>query len=375
MRLFRCQACGQVLHFENVRCERCGRPLGYLPGPATLSALEPDGRAFRALAVPEGRFRYCANAAYDACNWLLSARDKDSLCAACRHNRVVPDLAVPENLPPWRRWEVAKRRLAYTLMKLRLPMPDRRQDPRHGLAYDVLADTPGGPPVMTGHAEGVITLALAEADDAERERRRTAMGEPYRTLLGHVRHESGHFYWDLLVRDGARLEAFRALFGDERQDYAKALRRHHAEGPPADWQAGYVSAYATAHPWEDFAESWAHWLHILDTLEMAASLGLTVNPRADHSGMLQAEIAFDPYAEPAIGPLIEAWLPLTNAVNSLNRCMGAPDLYPFVLSQPAIDKLGFIHATVREATAVARAPARNARAPAAVQAPGLEPQA
>jgi hypothetical protein len=344
MKLFRCQACSQVLHFENTRCERCGHTLGYLPGPATLSALEPDGRAWRALANPEGRFRFCANADQEACNWLVPARSPDSLCRACRHNRIVPDLSRPESLLPWRRWETAKRRLVYTLLQLRLPLPDRLQEPTMGLGFDVLADPPTGePPIMTGHAEGLITLALAEADDAERERRRTAMGEPYRTLLGHVRHESGHFYWDRLVRDGDRLDSFRALFGDERQDYAAALQRHHAEGPPADWQDSFVSAYATAHPWEDFAESWAHLLHMVDTLEMASSLELSVNPPVDRSGLLQTEIAFDPYAAPDIATLLEAWLPLTHAVNSLNRCMGAPDLYPFVLSPPAIAKLGFIH--------------------------------
>jgi hypothetical protein len=354
MRLFRCQACGQVLHFENTRCERCGHTLGYLPQAETLSALEPDGRAWRALAQPEGRFRFCANADQEACNWLVPARSSEALCLACRHNRTVPDLSVPEHLLPWRRWETAKHRLIYTLRRLRLPLPDRRQDLAHGLAFDVLADPPaGGPKVMTGHADGLITLALAEADDAERERRRTGMGEPYRTLLGHVRHETGHFYWDLLVRDGppGRLERFRGLFGDERADYGAALQRHHAEGPPADWQDRFVSAYATAHPWEDFAESWAHWLHMLDTLEMAASLEFSVRPRADREGLLQADISFDPYAAPDIETLVEAWLPLTFAANSLNRCMGAPDLYPFVLSPPAIAKLGYIHGVLRESTA------------------------
>lgn len=349
MRLFRCQVCGQVLHFENTLCERCGSTLGYLPSAATLTALERDGRAWRALAQPEGRFRFCANAGQEACNWLVPARSTESLCRSCRHNRTIPDLGVPENLIPWRRWEMAKRRLLYTLGRMRLAVPDRQQEPERGLAFDILADVPGGPPVMTGHAEGLITLALAEADDAERERRRTAMGEPYRTLLGHVRHESGHYFWDRLVRDDGPIDEFRALFGDERADYGEALARHHAAGPPADWQAGFVSAYATAHPWEDWAESWAHLLHMLDTLEMAASLEFSVDPRADDSGVLQTDIAADPYAAADIQALLETWVPLTHAVNSLNRCMGAPDLYPFVLSAPAAAKLGFILGLVRNA--------------------------
>ncbi|MBX9699087.1 MAG: putative zinc-binding peptidase [Acetobacteraceae bacterium] len=347
MRLFRCQVCGQVLHFENTRCERCGSNLGFLPGSATLSALERDGRAWRALAQPEGRFRFCANAGPEACNWLIPARSPESLCQSCRHNRVIPDLGVPENQLPWRRWEMAKHRLVYTLLRLRLPMPTRAQDPEGGLAFDILADAEGSPQVMTGHDNGLITLALAEAEDAERERRRVAMGEPYRTLLGHVRHETGHFYWDRLVRLGGKLEAFRRRFGDERQDYAMALQRHHAEGPPAAWQERFVSAYATAHPWEDFAESWAHYLHMLDTLEMAAALEFSVQPRADTTGVLRAEIVFDPYAEQDFTALVDAWVPLTHAVNSLNRCMGAPDIYPFVLAPPVIEKLAFIHDLVR----------------------------
>jgi hypothetical protein len=358
MRLFRCQSCGQVLHFENTRCERCRSDLGFLPGRLVLSALERDGRAWRALAQPEGRFRYCANAGQEACNWLVPARSSDALCRSCRYNRTIPDLGVPENQLPWRRWEVAKHRLVYTMMRLGLSVPDRVQDPNGGLAFDILADLPDGAPVMTGHDEGLITLALAEADDAERERRRTQMGEPYRTLLGHVRHESGHLFWNRLVRDAGRLEAFRAVFGDERADYAEALKRHHEAGPPADWNEAFVSAYATAHPWEDFAETWAHWLHMVDTLEMAASLELSVNPKADDSGLLQTEVGFDPYEAPDIATLLEAWLPVTHAVNSLNRCMGAPDLYPFVLPAPAIAKLGFVHDLARGARAAESPPGR-----------------
>ena len=138
-----------------------------------------------------------------------------------------------ENLLAWQRWQVALHRLIYTLQRLGLPLANRVDDPAHGLVFDVLADPEGGPKVLTGHDEGVITLALSEADDAERERRRTAMGEPYRTLLGHVRHETGHHYWDLLVRDAGRLEECRAVFGDDSQDYNAALQAHYANGAPA----------------------------------------------------------------------------------------------------------------------------------------------
>lgn len=352
MKLFRCQACEQVLHFENTSCERCGHALGFLADSARLTALEPLGDGvFETLAAPARRVRYCANAAHDACNWLVDDGGA-AYCASCRHNRTVPDLTVPGQAQPWRNWQVAERRLIYTLLRLGLPIPDRVENPAHGLAWDVLADArDGSAKVMTGHDEGIITLALAEADDIERERRRSAMGEPYRTLLGHVRHESGHFFWDLLVRDAQpdRLESFRAQFGDERDDYNAALQRHHANGAPGDWQERFVSAYATAHPWEDFAETWAHWLHMVDTLEMASAFHLSVEASADRSGLLSAVIDLDPYAARDVGALIEAWLPLTHAVNSLNRCMGAPDLYPFVLSPPVLEKLGWIHRMVREA--------------------------
>jgi hypothetical protein len=199
---------------------------------------------------------------------------------------------------------------------------------------------------MTGHDNGLVTLALAEADDAERERRRAALGEPYRTPLGHFRHEIAHYYWDRLVRDAGRLQACRAVFGDDSEDYGAALDRHYREGAPADWQASFVSAYATMHPWEDFAETWAHYLHLVDTLEMANAFGLRVAPKLDRSGDLEAEIDVNPYRPHDVDRLIELWLPLTFAFNSLNRCMGESDLYPFIITPTVARKLGFIHELV-----------------------------
>jgi hypothetical protein len=349
MKLFDCQCCGQLLSFENRTCERCGHELGYLPEMNALSALEPDGRAWRALASPERCYRFCANAEPDTCNWLVPADTPETYCLACRHNGTIPDLARPDNLLAWRKIEWAKHHLFYSLLRLGLPLSTRSEDPRHGLVFHFLADPPDerGPKVMTGHDNGAITIALVEADDAERERRRTAMGEPYRTLLGHFRHEVGHHYWDLLVRDGGRLDACRAAFGDDRQDYGEALKRRYAEGPLPDWRESYVSAYAATHPWEDFAETWAHYLHVVDTLEMAGAFGLRTRPELDRTGALTAEVDFDPYRAGDVRRLIDAWLPLTFALNGINRCMGQPDLYPFVLSPAVIGKLGFIHDLVR----------------------------
>jgi hypothetical protein len=221
--------------------------------------------------------------------------------------------------------------------------------------FEFLADPPaqGTPKVMTGHDNGLITIALVEADDVEREKRRKAMGEPYRTLLGHFRHEIGHHYWDILVRDGGRLEACRAVFGDDSQEYGEALQRHYKEGPPTDWQQNFVSAYATTHPWEDFAETWAHYLHIIDTIEMARSFGVRVSPRLDDTGALHAEIDVNHYWVGDIQRIVDDWLPLTFPLNSINRCMGQPDLYPFILTPPGIAKLGFIHDLVHGAGAAA----------------------
>jgi len=348
MKLFACQACGQLLYFENVRCEHCHRSLGYLPDLGTLSALDPvPGGGWRVLAAPEKAYKFCDNARYGVCNWMLPAEDAGGYCAACRHNHLIPDLSVPGNALLWARMEDAKHRLFYSLILLRLPLVNRIDDPAHGLAFDFLAEgsTPHAARVMTGHNHGLITLALKEADDAVRDQVREAMGEPYRTLLGHFRHESGHYFWDRLVAsDPARLAAFRDLFGDERADYANALKAHYAQGAPPGWQAHFLSAYATAHPWEDFAECWAHYLHIIDTLETARAFDMTVATRKTTT-----RIDFDPYQAASMAQLIDAWLPVTFTVNSLNRSMGQPDLYPFVLAPGAIAKLGFVHALVHPA--------------------------
>jgi hypothetical protein len=350
MKLFECQACGQPLYFENSHCESCGRRLGCVPSLQEVSALDlaEEGR-WKALALPEGRFRFCANAEHDACNWLIPAEEDNPYCRACRHNRTVPDLSIAQNLNRWRSLETAKRRLFYTLLKLELPLATRAEDPQ-GLAFDFLADpaenSPGGPSILTGHDNGLITINIAEADDAERERRRHSMGEPYRTLLGHFRHEIGHYFWNVLVRDDPSLERFRQIFGDERQDYGNALQAHYASGPKENWQEEFVSAYAGSHPWEDFAETWAHYLHMVDTLETADAFGLRVNPKVGRDPALAMAIDFDPYRQGDFDALVQAWLPLTYAVNSLNQSMGQPDLYPFVLAPTVMGKLRFVHGLI-----------------------------
>ncbi len=350
MKLFLCQHCAQLLYFENRQCESCFHRLGYLPAAGALSAVEQDDGAWRALAWPTGRYRFCANENYDACNWLVPADASETFCAACRHNRTIPDLTLSDNLARWRKFELAKHRLFYTLIRLGLPLPNRAEDPQYGLVFDFLADAQGagGHKVMTGHEDGVITINLAEADDAERERLRSAMGETYRTVLGDLRHEAGHYFWDRLVRDAGRLERFREFFGDERQDYRKVLQARYANGPAQNWQHRYISSYAAVHPWEDFAETWAHYMHIVDTLEMAFAFGIRIRPGINERAGADLALDFDPHERGSIDRLIEAWLPLTFAVNSIIRCMGEPDFYPFVLSPEAVAKMGFIHELVHQ---------------------------
>lgn len=286
----------------------------------------------------------CANADACACNWIAPAAG--GLCLSCARTRMIPDLDIAGNDGRWTRLEQAKRHLFRAFLRLGLPFPSKAEDAVSGLAFDFLGESPLGG-VTTGHAGGVVTIDIAEADDAERAGRRESLGEPYRTLLGHMRHETGHYYWDMLVERGGRREAVRAVFGDERQDYGAALQRHYAEGPPAGWRQAFVSAYATAHPWEDFAESWAHYLHIVDGLETAReySLAPTIAPG---SGVM-AGIEADPYVAASFEDLMADFVPLTVAINALNRSVGQPDFYPFVLSAPAIAKLACIHDLVRSA--------------------------
>jgi len=347
MKLFTCPTCAQPLYFETMTCASCGMRLGYDTNQNVVLPVHLEDGQWRTQALPEGQKHLCVNAKHEACNWLVPPGDENGFCIACRHNRMIPDLSIPDNLLHWRRIEAAKHRLFYTLLRLRLPLVTRRESD-DGLAFDFLASTgTAAERVMTGHASGLITLNVAEADDSERERQRRNMGEPYRTLLGHFRHEIAHYYWDRLVSQSDVIDRFRELFGDERADYGEALKRHYAEGPPADWQDRFITSYASAHPWEDFAETWAHYFHMVDTLETAAEFGLRLRPRDAKGADLATAVNFDPH-DAEIDRVIDAWLPLTFAVNSINRSMGQADLYPFVLAPAVILKLAFIHDVIRD---------------------------
>ena len=324
MRAFSCGHCGQLLFFENSRCLRCGTEQGFSPGRLDL------------VALPAADCSRCANATLAQCNWLVESGDAESLCVSCRLTRTRPADRDADGMAGFAAAEAAKRRLVYQLLLLGLPLgPD--------LGFDLLSSERR--PVMTGHADGLITLDLAESDDASREQRRADMEEPYRTLLGHFRHEIGHYYWPVLVEQAGRLDRCRELFGDERGDYQAALDAHYEQGAPEGWEQRYVSAYATMHPWEDWAETWAHYLHIRDTLQTAGEFGVSV---AGPAAVPDPQLASEPSPEPqsSFAAIVASWIPLTYALNAINRSMGSGDLYPFVLAGPAIDKLAFVHACV-----------------------------
>jgi hypothetical protein len=360
MKLFTCSSCGQALFFENTRCQKCGHQLAYLPDLGVMSPLErldagqdatapPSDFVALAKAARNTRYRLCANyVQHDVCNWAIPISQDSPLCVSCELNVDTPSTDAADARVAWARLETAKRRVLYSLLGLGLSLDRRSPENEKGLAFSFKSSS-ATEAVFTGHNEGLITINIAEADDPFREKTRQEMGEPYRTLLGHFRHEIGHYYWDRLITDLRCLDPFRTLFGDETLDYTTEQQRHYEEGPPTDWRERFVTAYASMHPWEDWAETFAHYLHIIDTLESARTYGLALRPNAASGAslpdMTARRLDFDDFDD-----LIGAWFPLTNALNSLNRSMGLPDLYPFVLSQPAIAKLRFVHEIVEKAS-------------------------
>ncbi|MCW3011255.1 MAG: hypothetical protein JWO90_1659 [Solirubrobacterales bacterium] len=332
MRTFACARCDQLVFFENTECLSCGAGLGFRWADRELITLTDEF-----VGPPR-----CANAEVANCNAFVDAEGE--LCASCVLTTTRPADAQPEELEKFARAEAAKRRLLFELGELGLPVPSRREDPEGGLAFDLLSSRKA--PVTTGHADGLITLDLAESDPAHREQMRVQMGEPYRTLLGHFRHEVGHFYFPLLAPEGSpEVDRCRALFGDDREDYGAAMDRHYAEGAPEDWAERHVSAYATMHPYEDWAETFAHYLHIRDTAQTAVSYGVRVAGPSPPRRVAADAAALDfvPLERrQSMRELLADWIPLTYALNALNRSMGADDLYPFVLPEPVVEKLELV---------------------------------
>jgi hypothetical protein len=339
MRDFHCPNCGQRLAFENSACLSCGSSLGFSLDQMALLVIAKGEEGEHAGAVDADDYQLCANLYLAECNWLVATDQPGGLCTSCALTLERPNDSDTEGLAAFARAEAAKRRLIAELHELKLPIVGRDQDPEQGLGFRLLSSA--FEKVITGHDSGIITLDLAEGDDVHREQLRVEMEEPYRTLLGHFRHEVGHYYFYRLINSPESLERFNELFGDPDADYQAALDRHYRDGAPEGWQESFVSSYATMHPAEDWAETFAHYLHIRDTLDTSAWCGLA-----------PASATFD---RPALGPsafpnIIEMWLPLSWSLNMVNRSMGHDDLYPFVLPVAVLDKMQFIHTVIDEAT-------------------------
>lgn len=335
MKPFQCD-CGHSVYFDSHQCIACGSVLGFDPECLEMKSLTPGAPG--TLIDSSGRqFRLCANGTeHGVCNWLQRAEDENPLCFGCQFNRTIPELAKHANIRRWGKFESGKKRLLYTLLRLGLPVENGHRAPRTGLLFDFVEDSRSDSSrfpetfVPTGYLGGVITINALEADDPAREAMREQMGESYRTLLGHLRHESGHYYWSILDPDPQELARFASLFGDYTEDYQAALDRYYRDGPQADWPARHISAYASSHPNEDWAESWGHYLYIYDALETAAAHGLAdVTPE---------------FADFATS--ISVWREFSIALNELNRSIGTADAYPFVVTAAVEEKLHYVHQVI-----------------------------
>jgi hypothetical protein len=347
MRDFHCPSCGQRLAFENSACLACGSALGFSLEQMALLVIAAGEEGEHAGAVDSDDYQLCANLHVAECNWLVSRNDRGGLCTSCALTLERPNDNDTKGLAAFARAEAAKRRLIAELQELKLPIVGRDRDPDYGLGFRLLPSA--REKVFTGHENGVITLDLAEGDDVHREQLRVEMDEPYRTLLGHFRHEVGHYYFYRLITPSEdNLARFKELFGDPDADYQEALDRHYRDGAPEGWEESFVSSYATMHPAEDWAETFAHYLHIRDTLDTSAWCGLA-----------PASATFDrPNLGPsAFGTIIDMWLPLSWSLNMVNRSMGHDDLYPFVLPVAVLEKMQFIHDVIDEVALEARGPA------------------
>ena len=340
MKTFQCGHCNYSVYFENYTCENCGQLTGFRDLDRIMLTFNPLGDALIS-DREQIEYKYCKNKEYDVCNWLIAKNSTDVYCNACQLNRTIPNLSDTDNFDKWRNLEIAKHRLIYQLQKIGLPLPSKINN-IDGLCFDFVAQQ-NNANLMTGHANGVITILLKEADSVLREKMRKQFSEPYRTLIGHLRHEVGHYFWDRLVyTNGEVLTQFRELFGDERLNYSEALQTYYREATASNWQESFISEYATSHAWEDWAETWAHYLHIMDIVETAYFFGIHVMPKGEKKEM-KAKVTFDPYTIEDFDVILKTCIPLTFAVNSINRAMGVPDMYPFVISDVVIEKLKFIH--------------------------------
>lgn len=340
MKIFECGHCSYPLYFENNQCDNCRHICGYRDVDRKMLTFNPANEIL--ISDRESiAYKYCKNKEHEVCNWLLEEDDEHDYCSACQLNRTIPNLSAKKNFRKWQNLELAKHRLVYQLQKIGLDLPSKMVN-NDGLCFDFIVKK-SNPSIMTGHASGVITILLREADAALREQIRKELDEPYRTLIGHLRHEVGHYFWERLVAaDKSFLSEFRIIFGNEEINYSDSLQRYYKNGAPENWRESFISKYATSHPWEDWAETWAHYLHVMDMVETAHFFGIKVNPTNRNKSM-KASVTFDPYSIADFETIVHKCRPLSFAVNSINRAMGIPDVYPFVISPEVAKKMSFIH--------------------------------
>lgn len=345
MHVFHCDRCGAILPFDAATCGSCDAIIGYVGDDRRLRVLSPtaDPAVFR-LDGADQLVWHCLNAAW-GCNWTVPNEADNTWCRSCQLTRGRPDVGRPDAVAAWVEAEAAKRRLVHQLDGVGLPIVVRSDANPDGLAFD-LVHLPGEGGI-TGHLDGVVTLDLTETDEVHRDDLRRRLGEPFRTVIGHLRHEVGHHYWGYLVQPGDGLDEFHDLFGDPELDYAAAIDQYYATAT-ADWDATrFISSYATSHPHEDWAETWAHYLHITDALDTAVAHDLVPPDSAglligDHVGALE------------FGEILDAWRPINRAVSAVAATLGTPPPYPFEPSGRVIDKLSFVHRRLRDRPAAHR---------------------
>ena len=297
----------------------------------------------------------CTRGATLGCNWLVPEEQEfggqHGRCIAHSLIRREPEADDTIAVEKLKSTGFVLRRLIYQLIDIGLPVdPYWRKD--RGLAFDLLSSYSGGERVVIGHANGVITIDLVESLDAYRESLRVHLGEPYRTMLGHFRHEVGHYYQNILVETdpGAarHLDECREIFGDERADYQGEIARHYKFGAPPNWSDSYISEYATMHPWEDFAECFAHYLHITDIVDTSREAGLVLHADRVRFSVPRDIVPRTSYVDAPIEQLLDDWKWLSTFFNRVNAAMGKNPLYPFDIPSPVVRKLAFVQKLVRE---------------------------
>ncbi len=352
MRLHHCSHCGQQVYFENTICTACGNALGLLTDSLEMRAFGPqyaDGswpQLHPKLGYEATRWRPCERRiTADLCNWMVPAGSNSLRCRSCQLTDPASSDS-PAASAQRGKAELEKRRLLYSLFGLGLPLrPKTHADDLHGLAFRWLS--PGDDQTaLTAHANGLVSLNLQEVDDVHRESARVQFGESQRTVLGHLRHEVSHHLYQRFVSGTRFMEPFRLHFGDERQDYASTLARYYANGPISNWRDWTISAYAGSHPWEDWAETCAHYLLILDAVDTAAAWGLHLRPNLHGPGPACAP-QMPTAGRTAQALLFDDWMPVARFLNAMSRSIGIGDSYPYSVPQPLLGKLRFVQEVIQ----------------------------